>query len=87
MLKDKALRLGATEFGVSKVKTKKYYVIYKGKRINFGASGMSDFTIHKDTKRRDAFRARHMAIKNKHGQLVHKLKTSPSYWSLHLLWD
>lgn len=85
-LRSKALSLGATEFGQSKVKDKKYYVIYNGKRINFGAEGMSDFTIHKDPERRRRYRARHMAIKDKHGQLVYKLKTSPSFWSLRLLW-
>ena len=85
-LRSKALSLGATEFGPSKAKDKKYYVIYNGKRINFGAAGMSDFTIHKDPERRQRYRARHMAIKNKQGQLVYKLKTSPSFWSLNLLW-
>ena len=85
-LKARAVRLGADDFGVSKAKGKKYYVIYQGKRINFGAKGMSDFTIHKDKARRDNYRARHMKIKNKQGQLVYKLKTSPSYWSLTLLW-
>ena len=85
-LKAKALSLGATEFGPSRVKDKKYYVIYNGMRINFGAAGMSDFTIHKDPERRRRYRARHMTIKNKQGQLVYKIKTSPSYWALNLLW-
>ena len=89
-LRVKAFKLGATEFGTSNAKNKKYYVIYRGKRINFGAKNMSDFTIHKDKERRDRYRARHharhMKIKNKQGQLVYKLKTSPSFWSLNLLW-
>ena len=85
-LRAKAFKLGATEFGPSKTKNKKYYVVYKGKRINFGAKHMSDYTIHKDPERRQRYRARHRAIRNKQGQLVYKLKTSPAYWSLNLLW-
>ena len=82
----KAKRLGASEFGVSKVKGKKFYVIYNGKRINFGASGMSDFTKHKDPERRKRYRARHGKIKKKDGKLAYKDKSSPSFWSWHLLW-
>jgi hypothetical protein len=85
-LKAKALELGASDFGVSKASGKKYYVIYNGKRINFGALGMSDYTIHKDKDRRRLYRARHMRIKNKQGQFVYRLKSSPSFWSLRLLW-
>lgn len=86
MLKTKALKLGASEFGKSRVKGKKYYVIYKGKRINFGALGMSDYTIHKDVKRRQRYRLRHGAIKLKDGRFAYKVKTSPAYWSWNLLW-
>jgi len=85
-LKQKALELGATDFGISKQKDKKYYVIYDGKRINFGAKGMSDYTIHKDDTRRASYIKRHSKIKNKQGQFVYTLKTSPSYWSMNLLW-
>ena len=84
-LRVKAFKLGATEFGPSKTKNKKYCVSYHGKRINFGAKGMSDYTIHKDPERRRRYRARHRAIRNKQGQLVYKLKTSPAYWSWNLL--
>lgn len=85
-LNDKAMRLGASEFGVSRVKGKKYYVIYNKRRINFGAKGMSDFTIHKDKSRRDRYRQRHGKIKLKDGSLAYKNKSSPAYWSWHLLW-
>jgi hypothetical protein len=85
-LKDRALALGASEFGKSKAKGKKYYVIYNDTRINFGAKNMSDYTIHKDPARRQRYLARHMKIKNKAGQLVYKLKESPSYWAMNLLW-
>ena len=33
---EKALSLGATEFGISSAKNKRFYVIYNGKKINFG---------------------------------------------------
>ena len=63
-LRSKAFKLGATEFGKSKVNDKKFYVIYRGKRINFGAKNMSDYTIHNDPERRRRYRARHGAIRN-----------------------
>lgn len=85
-LKQKASSHGATEMGVSRAKGKKYYVIYNNKRINFGAKGMSDFTIHKDKARRDRYRKRHGKIKLRDGSLAYKSKTSPAYWSWHLLW-
>ena len=86
-LRAKALSLGATEFGQSNVKGKRFYVIYNGKRINFGSASGKTFIDHHDKKIRDAWRARHMAIQNKQGQLVYKLKTSPSFWSYRILWD
>lgn len=85
-LRTKALSLGASQFGKSSVKTKKYYVVYKGKKINFGAKGMSDFTLHKDKARRDRYRARHGKIKLKDGRLAHKVKGTPAYFSWNLLW-
>jgi hypothetical protein len=85
-LKKKAIKFGATEFGVSRNKNKKFYVIYNKKRINFGAKGYSDYTIHQDEERRKRYFARHSKIKNKEGKFVYKLKTSASFWSLNLLW-
>ena len=39
---------------------KKYYIITKtGKRIYFGAAGMSDFTLHKDEERKQRYIQRH----------------------------
>ena len=85
-LKNKALSLGATDFGISKAKNKRFYVVYNNKIINFGSKDGSTFIDHKDEKKRKAWRARHIKIKNKQGQSVYKLKTSASYWSWHLLW-
>jgi len=85
-LHDKALRLGATDFGYSKAKGKKFFVVYDGKTINFGAKGYSDFTKHKDEDRRKRYYARHSKITDKTGKKVITKKSSPSYWSYNLLW-
>ena len=84
-LKQRMLSRGATDFGRSKVQGKRFYVVYNNKTINFASATGKTFFDHKDKSKRKAWRARHSKIKNKHGQLVHKLKTSPSYWS-YLLW-
>lgn len=86
-LRAKALKLGASEFGRSRAKDKKWYVVYRGKRINFGARGMSDFTIHQDKARRQRYRARHGAIRLKDGRLAYKVKTQAAFWGYHILWD
>ena len=85
-LKNKALSLGATEFGQSDRKNKRFYVVYDNKKINFGSPTAKTFLEHHDEKKRDAWRARHSKILNKDGHEVYKLKTSPSYWSWHILW-
>ena len=85
------------EFRKSKSKGKKYAVTYNGKTINFGSSsnsqfkdktglGLYSYLDNNDIKKRKAFRARFSKIKNKDGQLVCKLKSSPTYWSWHYLW-
>ena len=85
-MESKAQKYGATEIGTSKVKGKRMYVIYDGKRINFGSQTGSTFIDHNDSQIRSAWRKRHSKIKNKKGQFVYKLKSSPSFWSWHLLW-
>lgn len=38
----------------------KYIAYFKdGRKTKFGAAGYSDYTIHKDIQRRDAYRKRH----------------------------
>lgn len=54
----------------------------KQKRINFGAAGMTDYTIHKDKEKRRKFRGRF-------AMLIEQTKddpTSPMYYSAWLLW-
>ena len=85
-LRSRALSLNATEFGLSKVKNKRFYVIYNGKKINFGSDVGETFLEHKNVDKRQAWYARHSKIKNKAGEYVINLKTSPSYWSARILW-
>ncbi len=43
---------------------KKYYIITeKNKKVYFGASGYSDFTIHKDEARKQRYINRHKIMK------------------------
>jgi len=85
-LKEKAKQYGATDFGYSSRANKKYYVVYNNKIIHFGSPTGSTFLDHDDDLKRRAFRARHRVITNKNGQQVYKVKSSPAFWSWHLLW-
>jgi hypothetical protein len=51
---------------VSDRKDKKYKAYFKNKNltVHFGASGYSDYTIHKDDKRKDAYIKRHDVNEN-----------------------
>ena len=84
-LKEKALKLGASDLGESHVKGKRLYVIYNGKRINFGSDVGQTFFDHGDNKKRRAWRARHTQIL-RGGYPAYKQKDSPSYWAYHILW-
>jgi hypothetical protein len=86
-LKKKAYELGATDFGFSGEKDKRFYVIYDDKLINFGSKDGDTFIDHNDEDIMKAWKARHSKIKNKKGEYVYKLKSSPDYWSWNLLWD
>ena len=85
-LKVKAMNRGASSFGRSKVKGKQFFVVYKGKRINFGSANGETFIGHNDKGKRAAWHARHKKVKNKQGQFVINLPTSASYWAALLLW-
>ena len=85
-LRAKALSLGASEFGISDRKTKRYYVVYRDKLIHFGSKSGRTFIDHGDKTIRTNWIARHSKIKNASNQLVMNLKTSPSYWARHILW-
>ncbi len=66
----------------SPLKTKKYTIITpKGKKIQFGAKGYDDFTIHKDEIRKKAYIKRH-----KKNEDWTDLNTAGA-WSRWLLWN
>ena len=54
--------------------------------LHFGDSTMSDYTIHRDPKRRANYRSRHAAIKTKDGKPAYKNKLQAAYWSYNVLW-
>ena len=83
----KAKALGADDLKTSTRKGKRYMILYGGKWIHFGSKTGSTYIDHRDVKKRDAWRARHSKITNSKGQLVHKLKSSASFWSWNLLWN
>jgi hypothetical protein len=82
----KALKLGATDFGVSDKKDKRFYIIYDGKKINFGSRHGKAYIDHHDNKKRDAWYARHSKIKNKFNNIVINDPYSASFWSFRILW-
>lgn len=69
----------------SKKKGKKWtvYIDPPGKTIHFGASGMSDYTIHKDRKRMMRYNMRH----KKHENWGCSGILSAGFWSKNLLWN
>jgi len=63
---------------------KKYMVFVDGKTVHFGASGMSDYTKHKDKERLQRYVARHKRGGEKWGKSG--IKTA-GFWSRWLLWN
>ena len=63
---------------------KKYYIIRNNnKKVYFGASGYSDFTIHKDEARKQLYINRH-----KHNENWTKSGIDTAgFWSRWLLWN
>jgi len=59
------------------------YIAYfeDGKKTKFGAVGYEDFTVHKDLKRRELYRARHKK------DLKTGDPTRPGYLSYYILWN
>ncbi len=54
--------------------------------IGFGYRGMSDFTKHKNEKRRKNYLARSGGIRNKSGALTKNDIFSANYWARKILW-
>lgn len=83
---DKAFNLGAEYFGMSKRKDKRFYVIYDGRKINFGDPNAYTYYDGASEQKRKGYRARHKKIKLKDGSYAYKNKHQPSFWSYNLLW-
>lgn len=58
----------------------------KVKLLHFGDSTMSDYTKHKNAKRRKNYLTRSAGIRDKNGKLTKDNKLSPNYWSRRILW-
>ena len=65
----------------SKNKSNKYDATVDGKTVSFGASGYSDFTIHKDEERKKNYDARHKPSENWNDL------TTAGAWSKWILWN
>ena len=85
-LRERAIKLGATDLVPSLRRDKKWAVLYRGRWINFGAKGYEDFRQHHDPVRRASYRKRHAGILLKYGRPAYTVKESPAYWSWHVLW-
>lgn len=86
LLYNKAIQLGASDFGISKNKHKRFFVVYNNKKINFGSKTGSTFFDNNDEIKRKNWYARHSKITDKNSELVIYKKSSPSYWSANILW-
>jgi len=63
-------------------KDKKYMAVFEdGKKVHFGASGYSDYTKHKDPKRKERYIARHRVNED-----WEDIKTAGA-WSRWILWN
>ena len=85
-VRERAIKLGATDLVPSWHKGKKFAVLYKDKYIHFGSQAYEDYTTHHDPARRASYRDRHKTIKLKDGRLAYKVKTQPAFWAMELLW-
>ena len=87
-LTNKAMSLGADNFGRSKKPGKRFFVEYKGKEIHFGSDSRETFYDTGDKQKRKAWLARHSAnIDMKTHKKFINMKTSPLFWAKRLLWD
>lgn len=85
-LRQKAQLYGATDFGLSPKKNKRFYVIYNNKIIHFGSKFGSTYIDHNDDIKRINYKKRHSKIIDKYGIPFYTQKTSPAFWSYYVLW-
>jgi|LakMenE18May11ns_1017448.scaffolds.fasta_scaffold9902857_4 hypothetical protein len=85
-LYNKAIKLGASDFGESNKSNKRFFVIYDNHLIHFGSKTGSTFYDHGNKKLKINWYKRHSQIKNKQGETVINNPYSASFWSANLLW-
>ena len=86
----KTRRLRLKTIRRSHVKEKKWDAVFErnGREVvtPFGQKGYSDFTKHKNRKRRADYLNRSGGIRNKSGELTKNDKFSANYWARRILW-
>ena len=65
---------------------KKIMVVIDGKKIHFGAKNSTSYLEQRNDKKRDAYIARHSAIKLKDGTRAIDNPYSPAWLSFYALW-
>ena len=80
-------QLGGSDIKQSERKHKKLAVKVENKWVHFGDDRYSDYTKHKDDKRKNNYQARHKGILKKDGTRAIDDKNSAAFWSYHLLWS
>jgi hypothetical protein len=86
-LRNKSIKLGATGFGSSDKPGKRFFVIYKDKRIEFGSNSRETFFDNPDRDKRKAWYARHsVKVDKRTGKKFVNEKTSGLYWASKILW-
>lgn len=76
------------ELQISNAKNKRFVIIKDGKRINFGVwpySGEGTYLDHRNTTLQKNWKKRHSKIL-KNNKPAYLDKTSPEYYSWHILW-
>jgi hypothetical protein len=71
----------------SKNKSKKWSLSDGNKRINFGAKGYEDYTIHKDPERKQRYIDRHKLKEESLWTHTKDHLMTPSYLSRYILWE
>ena len=86
-LRNKSIKLGATGFGSSDKPGKRFFVIYKGKLIDFGSDSRNTFFDNPDRDKRKNWYARHsVKVDKRTGKKFINEKKSGLYWSSKILW-
>ena len=85
-LYNKAITLGASDFGPSKQAHKRFFVRYNNKLIHFGSPTMNTYYDHQNKKTLDNWLKRHSKMTNKKGEFVINNPESASFWSHQILW-